>query len=175
MVRTSLLTAIGAMLGVALATLGRNTAFALVVVFGWITIVEGMIRGLKPGLARFLWGENMTIVLAWARLDNVQFRPRSGARAPLGRALRVGVRRGRDVDLQPSRHRRRVMIKTLKTLAAIAIGISVFVTGLGITLAFGMFAFIGMPMLIVGLGVLSAAIEIDRRRLARARGVLPIP
>ena len=51
------------------------------------------------------------------------------------------------------------MIHTLKTLAAIAIGISVFITGLGITLAFGMFAFIGMPVLIVGLGLLSAGIE----------------
>jgi hypothetical protein len=51
------------------------------------------------------------------------------------------------------------MLETMKTLAAIAIGISVFVTGLGITLAFGMFAFIGMPMLIVGLGLLSAAID----------------
>ena len=62
------------------------------------------------------------------------------------------------------------MIKTLKTLAAIAIGISVFVTGLGITLAFGMFAFIGMPVLIVGLGVAECRDRIDRRRLARARG-----
>jgi ABC-2 type transport system permease protein len=74
MLRTSLLTAVGAMLGVALATLGRNTAFALVVVFGWTTILEGVIRGFKPGLARFLWGENMTLVLTWARLDNVRFR-----------------------------------------------------------------------------------------------------
>jgi ABC-type transport system involved in multi-copper enzyme maturation permease subunit len=73
MVRTSMLTAFGAMLGVALSTLGRNTAFALVVVFGWITILEGVIRQLEPGLARFLWGENMTLVLTWAQLDNVTF------------------------------------------------------------------------------------------------------
>ena len=53
----------------------------------------------------------------------------------------------------------RVVMATLRTLAAIAIGISVFVTGLGITLAFGMFAFIGMPVLIIGLGLLSAAID----------------
>jgi ABC-type transport system involved in multi-copper enzyme maturation permease subunit len=71
--RTSLLTAIAAMLAVALSTIGRNTAFALVVVFAWITVLEGLIRGLKPGLARFLWGENMTIVLSWAQLDNVRF------------------------------------------------------------------------------------------------------
>jgi hypothetical protein len=74
MLRTSLLTAIGATLGVALATLGRNTAFALVVIFGWIVIIEGMIRGFKPGLARFLWGENMTIILTWAQIENVSFR-----------------------------------------------------------------------------------------------------
>ncbi len=74
MLRTSLLTAIGAVLGVALATLGRNTAFALAAVFGWIAILEGVIRGLKPGLARFLWGENMTLILTWAQLDNVSFR-----------------------------------------------------------------------------------------------------
>ena len=97
MLRTSLLTAIGAMLGVALATLGRNTAFALVVVFGWITVVEGMIRGFKPGLARFLWGENMTTVLSWAQIEQRPVRARSRARASLDRVLRVGVRRGRDV------------------------------------------------------------------------------
>jgi ABC-type transport system involved in multi-copper enzyme maturation permease subunit len=74
MARTSLITALGATLGVSLATLGRNTAFALVVVFGWITVVEGMIRGFKPGLARFLLGENMTLVLTWSQLDNVSFR-----------------------------------------------------------------------------------------------------
>lgn len=71
--RTSLLTAIAAMLAVALATLGRNTAFALVVVFTWITVLEGLVRGLKPGLARFLWGENIAIVLPWAQLENVRF------------------------------------------------------------------------------------------------------
>lgn len=51
------------------------------------------------------------------------------------------------------------MIRTLRTLGAIAIGLSVFITGLGITLAFGMFAFVGMPVLIIGLGLLSAAID----------------
>jgi hypothetical protein len=51
------------------------------------------------------------------------------------------------------------VIKTLKTLAAITIGISIAFTGLGVTLAFGMFAWLGMPILIVGLGLLSAAVE----------------
>jgi ABC-type transport system involved in multi-copper enzyme maturation permease subunit len=53
---------------VALATLGRNTAFALVAVFTWIIAVEGMIRGLKPAFARFLWGENLGTILPWAQI-----------------------------------------------------------------------------------------------------------
>jgi len=73
MLRSSLLTAMGAMLGVALATLGRNTAFALVAVFAWIVALEGVIRGLKPGWARFLWGENLTTILTWSQLRNVKF------------------------------------------------------------------------------------------------------
>jgi ABC-2 type transport system permease protein len=84
--RTSLLTGMGAMLGVALATLGRNTAFALAAVFGWIVILEGIIRGLKPGLARFLWGENMTLILTWAQLDNVRF-----TRGPLVALVTIGL------------------------------------------------------------------------------------
>jgi hypothetical protein len=51
------------------------------------------------------------------------------------------------------------VIKTLKTLAAITTGISIVFTGLGVTLAFGMFAWLGVPVLVVGLGLLSAAIE----------------
>ncbi len=48
MLRTSLVTSLAAMLGVALATLGRNTAFALGAVFAWVAVVEGLIRGLRP-------------------------------------------------------------------------------------------------------------------------------
>ena len=52
-----------------------------------------------------------------------------------------------------------MFLKTLKALAAIAIGISIAFTGLGVTLAFGMFAWLGIPILVVGLGLLSAAVE----------------
>lgn len=52
-----------------------------------------------------------------------------------------------------------MFLKTLKTMAAIAIGISIAFTGLGVTLAFGMFAWLGIPILVVGLGLLSAAVE----------------
>jgi hypothetical protein len=74
MARTSLLTGIAAMVGVALATLGRNTAFALVTVFAWIAVIEGMVRGFKPGLAKYLWGENIATIMPWAQLGNVEFR-----------------------------------------------------------------------------------------------------
>jgi|tagenome__1003787_1003787.scaffolds.fasta_scaffold20698436_1 hypothetical protein len=74
MARTSMLTSIAAVLGVALATLGRNTAFALVAVFTWLIAVEGVIRGLKPAFARFLWGENLGTILPWAQLGDSGFR-----------------------------------------------------------------------------------------------------
>jgi hypothetical protein len=51
------------------------------------------------------------------------------------------------------------MMKHLKTMLGLLVGISVFVTGMGLTMAFGLLAFIGMPLLVVGLGLLSAAID----------------
>ena len=71
--RTALLTALAAVLAVALATLGRNTAFALGAVFAWIAVVENLIRGLRPGLAPYLWGENIATVVPWHQLKNVDF------------------------------------------------------------------------------------------------------
>jgi hypothetical protein len=38
-------------------------------------------------------------------------------------------------------------------------GAALAVTGMGLTLAFGVFAFIGIPLLAVGLGLVTAAIE----------------
>ena len=46
--RTALLTSIAAMFGVALATLGRNTAFALGAVFAWMAVIEGVVRSCGP-------------------------------------------------------------------------------------------------------------------------------
>ena len=72
-VRTALLTALAAMLAVALATLGRNTAFAFAALFGWVAVVEGLIRGLRPGWAQYLFGENVGTVVPWKQMDNVDF------------------------------------------------------------------------------------------------------
>jgi hypothetical protein len=41
----------------------------------------------------------------------------------------------------------------------IALGLSLTFAGLGLTVAFGVFAVIGMPILVVGLGLLSAALD----------------
>ena len=71
--RTALLTALAAMLAVALATLGRNTAFAFAALFGWIAVVEGVVRGLRPGWSQYLFGENVGTVAPWKQLDNVNF------------------------------------------------------------------------------------------------------
>jgi ABC-type transport system involved in multi-copper enzyme maturation permease subunit len=73
LLRTALLTALAAMLAVALATLGRNTAFAFGALFGWVAVVEGVIRGLRPGWKQYLFGENVGTVMPWKQLDNVPF------------------------------------------------------------------------------------------------------
>lgn len=72
-VRISLITAAASVLAVALATIGRNTAFALVVVFAWVIVVEGVVRGLEPSLQPWLWGDNLTIVMAWGQPEGNDF------------------------------------------------------------------------------------------------------
>lgn len=71
--RTALLTSCGAVLAVALATLGRNTAFALAAVFAWVAVLENLIRGLRPGWAPYLWGENIATVIPWQQMQDVDF------------------------------------------------------------------------------------------------------
>jgi hypothetical protein len=51
------------------------------------------------------------------------------------------------------------VIKHLKTFLALCLGLSVTFSALGLILAFGIFAFIGMPLLAIGLGLLSSAID----------------
>jgi ABC-type transport system involved in multi-copper enzyme maturation permease subunit len=72
-VRTSALTAAAALLAVSLATAARNTAFAVIAVFAWLVVVENLVRGLKPSLAEWLWGENLGTVMTWAQLEDADF------------------------------------------------------------------------------------------------------
>jgi hypothetical protein len=73
LLRVAFVTALAAVVGVSLATIGRNTAFAFGVVFGWMAVVEGILRGLRPGWAQFLWGENLGTVVPWRQLDDAGF------------------------------------------------------------------------------------------------------
>jgi hypothetical protein len=73
MTRAALLTSLAAILAVSLATLGRNTAFALATVFAWIAVIENVLRGLRPGWAPYLWGENLATVVPWSQIKDVQF------------------------------------------------------------------------------------------------------
>ena len=71
MVRTSALTAAAAVLAMSLATAARNTAFAVIAMFAWVAVIEGLVRALKPAWSGWLWGETITTVASWSRLDTV--------------------------------------------------------------------------------------------------------
>jgi hypothetical protein len=57
------LAALGAVLGFALATIGRNTAAALGVGFVYLAVVESLVRTHKPSWADWLIGDNASLAL----------------------------------------------------------------------------------------------------------------
>lgn len=71
--RTSALGAGAALLGYAIAMLGRNTAAALGVAFGYVAVVEALVRGVKPQWQRWLIGDNSTVVLFGEQVDSAPF------------------------------------------------------------------------------------------------------
>ena len=71
--REAVVIALAALLGAALATIGRNTTAALGTAFVYLAIVEGIVRGIWPERARWLIGENATIVLTGKRFDDAPF------------------------------------------------------------------------------------------------------
>ena len=72
-VRISFITALVAILALSIATIGRNTVAALVAISAWALVIEGLIRGYRPGLARWLVTENVATVVPWAKIDSVEF------------------------------------------------------------------------------------------------------
>ncbi len=58
------LASMGAMLGAALGFVARNSAVALGIAFGWLAVGENMIRNLRPGLTRWLIGDNAVSFIA---------------------------------------------------------------------------------------------------------------
>jgi ABC-type transport system involved in multi-copper enzyme maturation permease subunit len=60
---------LGAMMGLSLAAIGRNTAAALGIAFGYLAIVESIIRGLRPRWQHWLLGDNIMVVITNQPLD----------------------------------------------------------------------------------------------------------
>ncbi|MGH2756021.1 MAG: ABC transporter permease subunit [Actinomycetota bacterium] len=54
---------LAAAFGMALATIGRNTAAAFGAGFAYLTVVEGLIRGLKPAWDDWLIGDNLALFI----------------------------------------------------------------------------------------------------------------
>jgi hypothetical protein len=73
MLRISLVSALVAVLAVNVATIGRNTSAALVVLAAWALAVERLVAGLRPQLARFLVSENVATVVPWGQIDGADF------------------------------------------------------------------------------------------------------
>ena len=75
MLRISLVTSLVAVLAVSIATIGRNTSAALVVLAAWALVIERLVAGFWPKLARFMIAENVAIVVPWAQLSDVERPP----------------------------------------------------------------------------------------------------
>src|SRR5215211_2879541 len=61
--RVAAVSVVGATLGLSIATLGRNTAAALGIAFGYLAVVENAIRGLRPNWSPWLLGDNIIVVI----------------------------------------------------------------------------------------------------------------
>jgi ABC-2 type transport system permease protein len=63
--RVSVTAALSAVIGGAVAAIGRHTAAALGVVFVWTAVLEGLVRGLRPLWTPWLLGDNLVSFTAW--------------------------------------------------------------------------------------------------------------
>jgi ABC-type transport system involved in multi-copper enzyme maturation permease subunit len=53
----------GALVGLAIAMLARNTAAAIGAGFAYLAVIEGLIRGLRPGWQHYLLADNIAVVV----------------------------------------------------------------------------------------------------------------
>jgi hypothetical protein len=88
--RVSLLVGMAAVIGASLATIFRNTAGAILVVFGYMAVVESLLRVWQPDWDRWFIGENMSILLSGRPLEGVEW-VRGPLTAGLVLALYIGV------------------------------------------------------------------------------------
>jgi ABC-2 type transport system permease protein len=77
-----------AMIGGAVAAVGRHTSAALGVVFVWTAVLEGLIRGFRPLWSPWLLGDNLVSFLSWQTMEVQVSRFESYTVTP-GRALFV--------------------------------------------------------------------------------------
>jgi hypothetical protein len=71
--RIAVATALVATAAVSIATIGRNTSAALVVMAAWALVGERTIAGLRPQLGRFLVAENVAMFVPWTELEDAPF------------------------------------------------------------------------------------------------------
>lgn len=67
--RVSVAATVSAVIGGAVAAVGRHTAAALGVVFVWTAVLEGLIRGFRPLWSPWLLGDNLVSFLSWQTMD----------------------------------------------------------------------------------------------------------
>jgi ABC-2 type transport system permease protein len=67
--RVAAAAAVSAVIGGAVAAVGRHTAAALGVVFVWTAVIEGLIRGFRPLWSPWLLGDNLVSFLSWRTTD----------------------------------------------------------------------------------------------------------
>jgi hypothetical protein len=88
--RIGFVTSLVATLALQVATIGRNTTAALVALSVWALALEGLVRGLRPGFARFLVSENVITVVPWTSMEGAEFE-RGPVLAALTLAFYVGL------------------------------------------------------------------------------------
>ena len=108
MVRVALITALVAVLAVSIATIGRNTSAALIALAAWALVVERLVAGLRPQLARFMISENVATVVSWAQMDGRRLRTPADRRPDCPRRLPGRGRGDRHRIVRPEGCRRDV-------------------------------------------------------------------
>jgi ABC-type transport system involved in multi-copper enzyme maturation permease subunit len=88
--RGGVLAALAAVGGLAVASIARNTAFAIGVAFAWLAVIEPIVRGLRPKWEPWLLSSNAARFLA-GPVENVPLPTRSTLVAGLVVALYAGA------------------------------------------------------------------------------------
>lgn len=89
--RIGVAASLGASLGIAIAMIGRNTAAALGAVFGYLAIVESLLRGLIPKISTSLFSTNVVVFIDGRTGTSETGSPITVARATITLGLYAGV------------------------------------------------------------------------------------